>query len=80
MDGPVGCEYGEVTARQGKRRDAGDIEREWLNKKRDLCLLLACAERETMDAKERMGFGIQNSRSRLLGLLVLHEMGGWRVL
>jgi hypothetical protein len=43
MDGPVGYEYGEVTARQGKRRDAGDIEREWLNKKRDPCLLLACA-------------------------------------
>jgi hypothetical protein len=43
MDGPVDCGYEEVTARQGKRRDAGDIGREWLNKKRDPCLLLASA-------------------------------------
>jgi hypothetical protein len=57
MDGWV-ANMEKLTTRQGKRRDAGDIRREWLNKKRDPCLPLASASREKINAneRERMGF------------------------
>jgi hypothetical protein len=57
MDGWV-ANMEKLTTRQGKRRDAGDIRREWLNKKRDPCLPLASASREKTNAneRERMGF------------------------
>ena len=41
------------TSKTRERRDAGDIGREWLNKKRDPCLFLASTWENKTNAKEQ---------------------------